>query len=173
MGRFYARKFGLDFRAVRFPSIVGPGVRTPGIVQYNAWAIEEAFYGRPFEIWVSPDDARPVMYYKDAAASLVQLCKAPRENIKTMIYNLGAELVKAGDLVKIIKKFIPDAKISFKEDPELVKIIRESGKKQIDDSRAREEWGWRASYNLEEMVRDFIEELRKNPELYDRKREPR
>jgi nucleoside-diphosphate-sugar epimerase len=34
MGRFYKRKFGLDFRGVRYPAIVGPGVKTPGVVQY-------------------------------------------------------------------------------------------------------------------------------------------
>lgn len=45
MGRFYKRKFGLDFRGVRYPAISGPGVKTPGVVQYNAWAIEEACKG--------------------------------------------------------------------------------------------------------------------------------
>ncbi len=46
MGLFYKRKYGLDFRCVRYPSIVGPGVKTPGAVQYTSWVIEECAKGR-------------------------------------------------------------------------------------------------------------------------------
>jgi threonine 3-dehydrogenase len=51
MGLFYKRKYGLDFRGVRYPSVVGPGVKTPGVVQYTSWAIEESAKGKPFTIW--------------------------------------------------------------------------------------------------------------------------
>ena len=39
MGLFYRRKYGLDIRGVRYPSIVGPGVKSPGVVQYTSWMI--------------------------------------------------------------------------------------------------------------------------------------
>ena len=45
LGRFYKTKYGIDFRAVRFPSVVGPGAKTAHISIYNAWAVEKAFYG--------------------------------------------------------------------------------------------------------------------------------
>ena len=50
MGQFYRRKFGLDFRGVRFPSIVGPGVKTPGVVQYTSWMIEECVKGNAIHV---------------------------------------------------------------------------------------------------------------------------
>ena len=49
-GAFYKRKYGLDFRELRYPSIVGPGVKTPGVVQYTFWVIEECAKGNPFAI---------------------------------------------------------------------------------------------------------------------------
>jgi threonine 3-dehydrogenase len=50
-GRFFRRKYGLDFRGVRYPAIVGPGIKTPGAVQYAGWVIEESAKGKPFTIW--------------------------------------------------------------------------------------------------------------------------
>jgi nucleoside-diphosphate-sugar epimerase len=39
--------------------------------------------------------------------------------------------------------------------------------KEIDDRRAREEWGWRPLFrNLEDMVADFINEVRTRPQYY-------
>ena len=55
MGLFYRRKYQLDFRGLRYPSIIGPGVRTPGVAQYTSWVIEECAKGNPFTIWVKPE----------------------------------------------------------------------------------------------------------------------
>ncbi|HOW57904.1 MAG TPA: NAD-dependent epimerase/dehydratase family protein, partial [Smithellaceae bacterium] len=86
LGQFYRRKYGMDFRGVRYPSIVGPGVKTPGVVQYNAWMIEDSIKGKPFTVNIAPETRTPVMYFKDAALSVIQLAKAPRENIKMVNY---------------------------------------------------------------------------------------
>jgi threonine 3-dehydrogenase len=59
LGLFYKRKYNIDFRGIRYPSLIGPGVKTPGIVQYNAWVIEECFKGKPYSIYVSPIVAFP------------------------------------------------------------------------------------------------------------------
>ncbi len=37
----------------------------------------------------------------------------------------------------------------------------------FDDSRAREEWGWKPIYmDFEKLVEDFIREVRTRPQLY-------
>ena len=79
MGLFYKRKYGLDFRGVRYPAIVGPGVKTPGVVQYTSWVIEESAKGNPYTIYVNPEARCPVLYYKDAALALLKLSEAPLE----------------------------------------------------------------------------------------------
>ena len=59
LGRFYHRKFGLDFRGVRLPSIVGPGARTAHMSIYNAWAIEYALKGLPYVLECEPETRCP------------------------------------------------------------------------------------------------------------------
>ena len=66
-----------------------------------------------------------------------------------------------------IKKFIPDAKITYKPDPVSMEFFRSFTIKSIDDSRARGEWGWKPLYtNFEKVVEDFIREVRTKAELY-------
>jgi len=165
LGRFYKRKFGLDFRGVRYPAIIGPGVKTPGVVQYNAWAIEHAYKGKPFKIWVTPDTRCIVMYYKDAALSIIQCAEAPLEKIKMVVYVLGGMFISAQELVDQIKKFIPHAQLSFEPDPTLAETIKALSK-PVDDRYAREEFGWTNQYPLERTIEDFLRELRENPGIY-------
>ena len=165
MGRFYKRKFGLDFRGVRYPAIIGPGVRTPGVLQYNSWAIEEACKGNSFKIWVTPETRCPAMYYKDAALSIIQCADAPLEKIKMVVYLVGGLYLSAQELVDAIKKFIPEAHLEFAPDMEIVKLLK-GGSKPIDTRYAREELGWVDQYLLDRTIEDFIKEFRENPEMY-------
>jgi len=165
MGRFYKRKFGLDFRAVRYPSIIGPGVKTPGIVQYNSWAIEQACKGKAFKIWVTPETKCVVMYYKDAALSIIQCADTPLEKIKMVVYVLGGMFISAQELVDQIKKFIPSAQLTFEPDMALAETIKALSK-PVDDRHAREEFGWENQYPIGRTIEDFIKEMRENPEMY-------
>lgn len=161
MGRFYQGKYGIDFRGVRYPSVVGPGVKTMAMVQYNSWAIEEAARGNPFSIWVTPETENAVLYYQDAARALLELAEAPRENIHTGVYLLGGPMPapSAGLLAERIRAAIPSAKIDFKPDPDIMALV---GKLHLplDDSRARQEWGWRHEYELDDMIKAVIDEVR-------------
>ena len=169
LGRFYRRKFDLDFRCLRYCGVIGPGVKTPGIAQYNAWMIENAILGKPFECFVTEDTAVPVTYFKDAIHATLMLYDATKEQIKTISYNISevSPAPTAKELELTIKKFIPDAKITYKPDPVVMEFYRNQSMKVIDDRRAREEWGWQPRYkNLEEIVADFIEEVRTRPQFY-------
>ena len=167
MGLFYKRKYGLDYRGIRYPSIVGPGVRTPGIVQYTSWAIEESAKGNPFTIWVKPETKCAAMYFKDAALAIVKLGEAPLANIKMVNYVVGGAtpIASAQDLADIIKDRIPAAQIDFKPDPEIQKVVDKLSL-PVDDSIARKEWSWKSEYDQERIVDDFLEELRVHPERY-------
>jgi len=167
MGLFYKRKYGLDYRGIRYPSIVGLGVKTPGIVQYTSWAIEESAKGNPFTIWVKPETKCASMYFKDAALAIVKLGEAPLANIKMVNYVVGGAtpIASAQDLADIIKDRIPAAQIDFKPDPEIQKVV-DKFSLPVDDSIARKEWSWKSEYDQERIVDDFLEELRVHPERY-------
>ena len=169
LGRFYRRKFNLDFRCLRYCGVIGPGVKTPGVAQYNAWMIENAILGKPFECFVTEDTTVPVIYFKDAIHATLMLYDAPKEQIKTVSYNISevSPAPTAKELELTIKKFIPEAKITYKPDPLVMEYYRNRSMKVIDDTRAREEWGWKPMYSsLEEIVADFIQEVRTRPKFY-------
>jgi len=160
-GRWYQRRFGLDFRGVRLPSIVGPGAKTAHMSIYNAWAIEYSIKGLPYTLTCDPETRCPALYYKDAAMALKTLASADPSRIRTRVYNIAGITppFSASELVKVIVKRIPEAQLSFNPDPVVVELLRELGALKISDECARQEWGWQLAYPLEAMVDDFIAEF--------------
>lgn len=167
LGRYYQRRFGIDFRGVRFPQLIGPGVRSGGFGQYNPGMIQAAAFGEPYEVWVPEDTILPLLYIKDAIQSLVSLYEADASVIKTRVYNLGqiTPSPTAKELADIVKRYAPDAKITFKTDPRAVEVLKTVPKK-IDGSNAEREWGWKIQYSAEETVKDFLEKMRLHRDLY-------
>jgi threonine 3-dehydrogenase len=167
LGLFYRRTRGLDFRGVRFPSIVAPGVATPGAVQYLSWVIEAAAGGRPFTIPVAPETRVPILYLADAARALRELAAAPREPIRTAVYLLGGPtpVPSAAELAALIRARVPGARIEFAPDPALQRLV-EPLARPIADDEARAEWGWAPRYGVQAMLDEFLRELRLHPERY-------
>jgi threonine 3-dehydrogenase len=165
MGRVYRRKYGLDFRGVRYPAIVGPGVKTPGVVQYNSWVIEECAKGNPYTITATPETAVPVLYFKDAARALVQLGEAPLAAIRTVMYLLTGvtPTPSARELADMVRAKVPGAVITFSPDPAVQGVLDQLSL-PVDDNCARTEWSWRPAYTQEQMVDDFLKELRLHPQ---------
>jgi threonine 3-dehydrogenase len=167
LGRFYRRKYGLDFRGLRYPAVVAPGVTTPGVLQYTSWVIEAAANGSPFTITVEPRTCQPLLYVKDAARAMIELAAAPLKQIRTINYLVtGMEPVPtAGQLAELVQDRVPTARIDFAPDAELQALL-DQAVRPIDDRNARAEWGWQPAYGLEAMVDDFLLELRQHPQRY-------
>lgn len=162
LGCYYKEKYGLDFRAIRYSTFIGPGARIRHISIFNVWMIEKSFFGKACEVFVSEDTISPLIYYKDAANALIQLSEAPLEQIKTVCYNISSYQVSAKEMAAHVKKVIPNAKITFNPDSEIIKLQKDRGAFIYDSSKAHQEWGWEPKYTLEEMITDFCVELEKN-----------
>lgn len=162
LGRYYYTRYGIDFRGIRFPQLIGPGVRSGGFGQYNPGMIEAAVAGKPYDVWVPEDTILPLLYIKDAVQSLVSLYETDSSRIKTRIYNLGqiTPAPTAGELAEIVRKHVPGAKIRFNPDPRAIDVIR-SIPTWIDGSNAEKEWDWRINYGAEDTVKDFLKELKR------------
>jgi threonine 3-dehydrogenase len=157
LGLYYHKKFGIDVRGIRLPVLIGPNVNSPGFGQYNSRLVEAAILGQPFEVTVPEDTVVPLLYVKDALRSLILLNKAPEDGLKTRIYNVGQIMPPptALDLVNAVRKHFPEAKISFNPDPVTTEVSKNTPR-EIRCDEAEKEWGWRVSYSLDEMVKDFI-----------------
>ena len=160
LGEYYHRRFGLDFRAVRFPAIIGPRrAATAGWTAYTSVAIEASAKGQPFTIRADWETTTDVLYVKDAAHSMIDLASAEASRLTRRCYNLHGHLITASELVEAIKRVIPEAQLTFAPDPVIVEGIK-TMPRQLDDSMARRDWGWRPRYSLDESIVDFVTTVR-------------
>lgn len=159
LGAYYRSKYGLDYRGIRYPSLVGPGVTTPSLAQYTSWMIEHAARGEPFTVWTAPEATIALLYYKDAARAAIDLADAPSDSIKSINYLVDGitPTPNAGELAEAVRARIPDAQITF--DPSSPRAAAMAAPRLIDDAAARREWGWQQNFDLEAMLDDFLAEV--------------
>jgi len=161
MGRLFRARYGLDFRAIRFPSITGVGLRPGGIINYTSSIIEESIKGNPSTVIVTPETPSAMVYVKDAARALQELAAAPCADIKSVCYLVDGPhpMPTAQEMADMVRAHIPGARIDF--DPnETWKPLIDQLSLPIDDSAARSEWGWKPTYNYERTIQEFIRMLR-------------
>jgi nucleoside-diphosphate-sugar epimerase len=73
-------------------------------------------------------------------------------------YNVSSMSFSPNEIAAEIKKHIPGFSISYK--PDYRQEIAESWPQSIDDSVARNDWGWKEEYDLASMTRDMLENLK-------------
>lgn len=166
LGEYYHRKFGVNFRGLRFPSVIGPGRGGGGVSAYSSLIVQEPAAGRPYEVFVDEVAKIPLLYIKDAVQSLFALEQAKEESLTRRVYNIEGFSPTALELASTVKKYQPDARIEFRPDPKMVEIVH-SWPGELDGSCARKDWGWKTQYTLDEAVRDFIDEFRARRYLYE------
>jgi nucleoside-diphosphate-sugar epimerase len=155
---YYLKKYGLDSRSMRLPGIISS--ETPpggGTTDYAVEIFYEAIKNKKYTCFVSEKTMLPMMYMPDCIKSFIALAEADGSKLKHRVFNVAGMSFTAGELASEIKKHIPGFKIEYR--PDFRQQIADSWPKSIDDSLAREEWGWRPSYNLASMTKDMIEKL--------------
>lgn len=156
---YYFEKFGVDARSLRYPGLIGykalPG---GGTTDYAVDIYHKAKTGENFECFLSEDTYLPMMYMEDAINATIQLMKAPKEQIKERTsYNLSSLSFSPKEQAESIQKVYPDFKISYK--PDFRQAIADSWPSSIDDSKAREDWGWKYTFDLDAMTKIMIDNL--------------
>jgi len=160
LGEYYHRRFGVDFRAVRFPPIFGLGrAASSGWTAFTSVAVEEAALGHPYAMRVLPETPTGVLYIRDAAKSLVDLAAADGTRLTTRCYSLHGFVVTARELADAIVRHVPGATIRFEPDEQVTAFIRSIPQK-LDDSLAKADWDWRPRYGLDDAVADFVKTVR-------------
>jgi nucleoside-diphosphate-sugar epimerase len=157
---YYFKKYGLDTRSVRLPGIISsetlPG---GGTTDYAVEIFYEAIKRKRYTCFVKEKTTLPMMYMPDCIRCLIELAEADGSKLEHRVFNVAGVSFTAGELAAEIKKHIPEFKIEYK--PDFRQEIADSWPKSIDDSRAREEWGWSPSYDLVAMTKDMIKKLSK------------
>jgi nucleoside-diphosphate-sugar epimerase len=156
---YYWEKYGVDTRSVRFPGIISskapPG---GGTTDYAVDMYVKAVQNEPYTCFVRADTVLPFMYMPDAVKGLIDLADADRGRLKHRIFNLGAMSFSAEELATSIKELIPEFQVDYA--PDYRQQIADSWPRSLDDSAAREEWGWKPLYDLPRMTKDMIKQFR-------------
>lgn len=158
LAEYYYKKYGLDIRSMRLPGIISsetlPG---GGTTDYAVEIFYEAIKNKKYTCFLKEDTALPMMYMPDCLKCMIDLLEADNSKLKRRVYNITGMSFSAGEIAAEIKKHIPQFEIDYK--PDFRQEIADSWPKSIDDSLAREEWGWNPSYNLINMTKDMIDKL--------------
>ena len=158
---YYHDNYGVDVRSVRYPGIIGyqslPG---GGTTDYAVEIFHKALAGEDYDCFLRADATMPMMYMEDAIHATIQLMEAPANklSVKTS-YNIAAFSFSPLEITQEIQKYYPDFKVKYI--PDFRQKIADSWPKTIEDSIARQDWGWQPKFTFESMVKDMLEQLRK------------
>ncbi|MCD6238429.1 MAG: L-threonine 3-dehydrogenase [Thermotogae bacterium] len=157
---YYYEKFGVDTRGVRYPGLISyetlPG---GGTTDYAVEIYYEAIKHRRYTCYLKADTYLDMMYMPDAIKAAIDIMEAdPSKLIHRNAFNVTAMSFSPDDIANEIKKHIPDFIMDYNVDP-VRQAIADSWPDKMDDSVAREEWGWKPRYDLKSMTEDMLEKL--------------
>lgn len=158
---YYYLRFGVDTRSVRFPGLISyvtpPG---GGTTDYAVEIYYAAVKGEKFECPIAANTFMDMMYMPDALRAAIEIMEAnPDKFVHRNSFNIASMSFDPEIIYHQIKKYVPDFQMEYKVDP-LRQAIAESWPNSLDDTCAREEWGWKPEYNLDAMTQDMLSKLK-------------
>jgi len=180
LGEYYHRKFGVDFRSLRYPGVISseamPG---GGATDYAVEMFRHAAHIHstnstnktdsthntastagtyPYRCFLRADATLPMMYMPDLLRATVSLLEAPSRSLSRRTYNVAALSVSPSELAAVIKREVPTFDAVY--EPDFRQQIAESWPQHVDDSIARRDWNWTHEFGLEDMAQDMLARLR-------------
>ncbi|MCB0819829.1 MAG: NAD-dependent epimerase, partial [Bacteroidetes bacterium] len=157
---YYHKKYGVDVRSLRYPGLIGwksaPG---GGTTDYAVHIFHEALDKGSYTSFLSADTQLPMMYMSDGIKATIDIMQASPDKIKIRsAYNLAGFSFSPEELAAVIRESIPEFKIDYA--PDYRQQIADSWPASIDDSAARNDWGWKPDFNLRSMAADMLLNLK-------------
>lgn len=159
--QYYHQRWGLDVRSLRYPGLISwksePG---GGTTDYAVEIYHEALKTGKYTSFLDKGTYLPMMYMDDAIRGTIELMEVPAEKIKTrMSYNISAMSFSPEEIAESIKTHIPNFEIDYA--PDFRQNIANGWPQSIDDSVARNHWGWKHEYDLPKMTIEMLTNLKK------------
>jgi nucleoside-diphosphate-sugar epimerase len=162
---YYFQKYGVDVRSIRYPGLIGyksaPG---GGTTDYAVHIFHEALEKQSYTCFLNSDTRLPMMYMPDGIDATINIMNAASGNIKVRSsYNLAGTSFTPEELALEIKKHMPEFRMDYLTD--FRQEIASSWPESIDDSQAREDWGWKNNFDLSSITNDMLIHLRERKRL--------
>jgi nucleoside-diphosphate-sugar epimerase len=159
---YFHQRYGVDVRSLRYPGLISykssPG---GGTTDYAVEIFHAAKEKQKYASFLREDTHLPMMYMPDAIRATIELMEAPAEKIKVRTsYNLSGMSFSPAEIGNEIRKHIPGFQLNYK--PDYRQQIADSWPKSIDDSKAKEDWGWKPEFDLAKMTADMLMNLDTN-----------
>ena len=156
---YYHEKYGVDVRSLRYPGLIGykslPG---GGTTDYAVDIFYKAIQGEDYECFLNKEAYLPMMFMEDAVNATIDIMEVPADKVKIRSsYNLAAMSFSPEEIFNKIKETYPDFKISYK--PDFRQAIADSWPQSIDDTEARNDWGWEHKFDLNKLVNVMLVNL--------------
>ncbi|WP_298818652.1 NAD-dependent epimerase/dehydratase family protein [Chloroflexus sp.] len=158
---YYATRYNVDARGLRFPGLISatapPG---GGTTDYAVEIFHAALETGAYTCYLRPDTRLPLMYMADGIRAILELMAADRSRLRyASAYNIQGFSATPAELAAAIARRIPHAQITYDIQPDR-QAIADSWPRALDDSAAREDWGWRPQYDLEATVDEMLNAIR-------------
>jgi len=159
---WYHNKFNVDVRSLRYPGLIG--WKTPpggGTTDYAVHIFHEALKHKQYTCFLKSDTALPMMHMDDAIRATRMIMEAPASSVKIRgSYNVSAMSFTPAELANIITTLIPEFEISYA--PDFRQAIADSWPASIDDTEARNHWGWKPSFDVKGLCQNMLKHLKPN-----------
>lgn len=157
--QYYFEKYNVDVRSIRYPGLIGYKTKPGGgTTDYAVDIFFKAVEEETFECFLSENTELPMMYMDDAVRATVELMEAPPEEIAIRSsYNLAAISFTPQEIYNELLKHFPDFKIKY--EPDFRQKIADSWPNSINDSAAREDWGWKPAFDLAVMTEEIVSKM--------------
>jgi nucleoside-diphosphate-sugar epimerase len=155
MGDFYKEKHGVDFVALRYSSVYGPGLYRSIPLELKKGILGQScrpFLTRPL------DD---LIYIDDVVDAVSRAMFAGRPLSRA--YNIGLDKAYTNeDLIQAIQKALPDLKFEIGQHPNAAEVAPHRMRSPLDISLAKRELGWAPKIYLEEGIEKLAKWLEEN-----------
>ena len=145
MGNFYKEKHGVDFVALRYSSVYGPGLYRSIPLELKKGILDQPcrpFLTRPLDDLIYVDDVADGV--KQALFTAGPLSKA---------YNIGLDKAYVSeDLKRAIQRALPDLQFEIGQHPNAAEVAPHRLRSPLDISLAKRELGWAPTIYLEEGI---------------------
>ena len=157
---YYHKRYDVDVRSIRYPGLISyttlPG---GGTTDYAVDIYYKALKHKKYISFLGAETTLPMMYMDDAINATIGIMEADKSEIKIRSsYNLAAMSFNPEEIAASIREHIPAFSISYK--PDFRQAIADSWPQSIDDSAAREVWGWEHKVSLEEMTKIMLDNIK-------------
>tara|TARA_Y100000746_G_scaffold127311_1_gene109004 strand:- start:309 stop:1238 length:930 start_codon:yes stop_codon:yes gene_type:complete len=158
---YYNKNYSTDIRSIRFPGIISykslPG---GGTTDYAVDIFHSAMKDEKYSCFLKEDTYLPMLYIDDALMAMNKIMEEKKSNLSiASSYNLSAMSFSPKELFESIKKHKKNFEIEYNHDYR--QKIADTWPQRIDDSHARNDWGWKENFNLDKMTKEIILNLNK------------